>query len=465
MAELLLKQGAEVNPIGRVSALQLAAQRNDFEMVKLLLENGSDVNHNPHSITPPALYAATTNGNLEMMAMLLEAGADVNIEANELNKQRGQTSLHLAVELRDLPAVELLLEHPDININVGHGCDGSVLQTAVLGRNLGYVEMLLSHGADVNLAALTCYGEATKSPLRLVESRGCLAIAEALLKAGACVDPSSDSRELEYLLTDTVGRQRQHSEVAKLLLRTVAESPSVWPMNHKRVFTSVVRSGQVEVWSMLLDYVSERDREHLPLAFRCSAEGGPELMRLSLSLCLDLSPEDLMHAKDVLEREIAQAQRGLQELAPNRPPDKQEESEEPEQDEPEQDQSEQNESESRRSEDAVAIEGGDNESNPAQDSAPETESEAAWSERSISSARDLVSEDEDQDSDPESVSSGGSSSQYSLGADWDGQWYDDRYWQFVLNNALAKTELLQNCPQWMATQQERQGLLQRREAL
>lgn len=457
MAELLLKQGADVNPKGRVSALQLAAQNEDIAMVKLLLENGSDVNHNPHSIIPPALYAATTNGRLNMMAMLLNAGANVNIGAKEVNKERGQNSLHVAVELRDRPASVALVKDANINVNVGHGCLGSVLRIAVLDDNLDQVKMLLSHGADANLAALTCYGKPTESPLRLAaQSRRSLAIAEALLEAGALVNPSSDGRELEWLFTDAV--YHRHVKLAKLLLGRVADSPFRWPLDHKLCFTPTVRMGQLEIWNMLLDYVSDRDHEHLPLAFRCSIKGSLEIMRATLSICHELSSEDLVYAKEILESEIRRARKGLRECTNEESEQDESRRVEPGQDEVEQyafehDYSEQDETESRQSKTFIFTIDEDG-----KDDRYRAHYAASLSSRSISSANDIESEDEDEDQKSNSSSMSSASSQYSLSEDWGGKMYRSRYWQFILGNALAKIELLQESPQWLAIQQERQDL-------
>ena len=51
--------------------------RGDFEAVKLLLENGADIN-NPDRYGRTALLWASRHGHLEVVKLLLENGADIN---------------------------------------------------------------------------------------------------------------------------------------------------------------------------------------------------------------------------------------------------------------------------------------------------------------------------------------------------------------------------------------------------
>ncbi|KAE8449349.1 hypothetical protein EG329_008250 [Mollisiaceae sp. DMI_Dod_QoI] len=262
IAESLIKRGADINPEGRVSALQLAVLNNDFTMVELLLNNGSNVNHNPHSITPPALYAATMNGNLKMMAILLDSGADVNIEANQLSKTWGQTSLYLSAKLCNVAAVELLLKQPEINVNAGHGCHGSSLQTAVLYDNLEVVQMLLDHGADINLAALNCYGVPTQSPLKLALSRGYLAISELLLGAGAMVD--SVSSVFPLIVRNSLG----NLEMRGLSLLTYDDLSPEDFLYAKEFLGNEAQWARRRLFGYLREWVEQDEAQHVELVIR-----------------------------------------------------------------------------------------------------------------------------------------------------------------------------------------------------
>jgi ankyrin repeat protein len=92
--------------------LSLAACRGYEAVVKLLLENGADVNRaeanavNVFGRTP--LHWASENGHVEVVKLLLENGADVNrAEVNAVNVF-GRTPLHWASDHGHVEVVKLL---------------------------------------------------------------------------------------------------------------------------------------------------------------------------------------------------------------------------------------------------------------------------------------------------------------------------------------------------------------------
>lgn len=87
------------------SALQIAANKNQLEVVKLLVEKGADLNYR-HPITKmTALALAAVDGYTDIVSYLLSKGADPNI------KMRGGVSLvRAARDNNDNAMVELLLK-------------------------------------------------------------------------------------------------------------------------------------------------------------------------------------------------------------------------------------------------------------------------------------------------------------------------------------------------------------------
>lgn len=110
MVKLLLENGADVNARGRYkeTALTIASYNNNIELVKLLLDNGADVNAgNKYGYT--ALMWASTKWNKDIVKLLLDNGADVNARDNF-----GGTSLSRASHgddtIRKRDIIKLLLK-------------------------------------------------------------------------------------------------------------------------------------------------------------------------------------------------------------------------------------------------------------------------------------------------------------------------------------------------------------------
>lgn len=79
--KLLIKQGADINKIGRDgnegSALHLAVRSDQQEIAQLLIDLGAVVDMRDYNDYTP-LHNAAWNGNLDMVKLLLKAGADLN---------------------------------------------------------------------------------------------------------------------------------------------------------------------------------------------------------------------------------------------------------------------------------------------------------------------------------------------------------------------------------------------------
>ena len=113
--EEAFKEGADVNMKNDngVWFLLVASANGNARMVNLLLEKGIDVNitddYNFNNNT--ALSIAVINAKYDVVELLIEKGADINKENN-----KGYTPLIHAIRFEDYDMVQLLLEHPYINI-------------------------------------------------------------------------------------------------------------------------------------------------------------------------------------------------------------------------------------------------------------------------------------------------------------------------------------------------------------
>jgi len=110
-------------------------------MVKLLIDNGADVN--PPTDTPP-LRAAVRAKYEEGVELLIDSGANPNV----FDRATG-TTLHDAVADENLSMVKLLIDG-GADVNGGPQTYRSILSIAVCGCNIEMLHVLVQRGADIN---------------------------------------------------------------------------------------------------------------------------------------------------------------------------------------------------------------------------------------------------------------------------------------------------------------------------
>ncbi|KAF8424838.1 hypothetical protein EV426DRAFT_597392, partial [Tirmania nivea] len=142
IVKLLLRNGADIDAVEKecgVTVLHLAVTESDAEVVQLLLEKGAnlEINDTKHGLTPLHV-AAQSKGNAAIIKLLLENGAKIESRC----AFQGRTALHYAAMNGCLEIVKLL-------INEGANSK-SALQAASEGGHLEVVKLLLEHKADVN---------------------------------------------------------------------------------------------------------------------------------------------------------------------------------------------------------------------------------------------------------------------------------------------------------------------------
>lgn len=136
--ELVSSNGAE-------SSLLLAARKGHKPLVKILLENGVDVNFRDYVTGATALHVATSYGYRGIVVVLLGSkGLDINAQDFSF-----KTALHCAVEWNSDGIVELLLDR-GIDVNVKNISGDTGLHVAAR-KKRGYdtCKMLLQRGVDM----------------------------------------------------------------------------------------------------------------------------------------------------------------------------------------------------------------------------------------------------------------------------------------------------------------------------
>ncbi|KAK0707798.1 ankyrin repeat-containing domain protein [Lasiosphaeris hirsuta] len=149
-AKHLIERGEDPNELsGRCNALQAAATRAEkLDVLKVLLENGGDLNAE-NEVARPAFHSwLYEDCTLESAQLMIKHGADPKI----MNKLSNWTALHHFAWKGDDPTVlELLLEH-GADINAKDDFDTSPLHTLLRRREvpLALLKAFVERGADIN---------------------------------------------------------------------------------------------------------------------------------------------------------------------------------------------------------------------------------------------------------------------------------------------------------------------------
>jgi len=196
----LVEAGANVNVVPgscyegsfRKTALMVAAQKSDNNLLQWLITHGADVNietewDQPHA-GKPALSFALEAHNLDGVKILINAGADVN-KYNDLGSVENLETIPESLRERNNP-----------------------LLTYTIGRKLpmSFIHALLNaKNVDVNKSLLNSI-----TPLMIAAAIGYEEAAEALLKAGAdatTINPVDGKQAIDY------ARDAGHKNIVKLL--------------------------------------------------------------------------------------------------------------------------------------------------------------------------------------------------------------------------------------------------------
>jgi len=223
--KLLLENGADVNARNDLEATALILGAGNTEKARMLVEKGADVNAHSKLGRTPLMIAAGCDGCSATVKLLLEKGADPNAK-----DKQGDTALSQAAWADNAESVRLLLAK-------GAGADTpdyegyTPLAAAASNCNLEFVKLFLSKGANVN-AANTTSGEVKFGKIQLVKLTPLMLAAtycgpdvvKTLLDAGAKVN-DADIRGMTPIQF-AVSSETQNPAVVKLLLQAGADDPA-----------------------------------------------------------------------------------------------------------------------------------------------------------------------------------------------------------------------------------------------
>ncbi|MHC4425345.1 MAG: ankyrin repeat domain-containing protein [Planctomycetota bacterium] len=228
LVRFLIDGGSEVD--GREdgflkTALHRTAMSGHKNVAEFLLAKGAEVNARD-SVVASALHYAADKGHKEIAELLIGSGADVNAK----NKS-GETPLHYAARNGHKDIAELLVEKgatisdiyeaayvgdmAKVRVFIQEGVDVSAvdsrgwtpLYVAAQAGHTDVVEVLIAHGANVNIE-----NNQGKTPLHLAAQDGHIDVIELLIANGADVSAGGDWTSLN------VAVEAGHTGVVELLI-------------------------------------------------------------------------------------------------------------------------------------------------------------------------------------------------------------------------------------------------------
>lgn len=127
-------------------ALHFRCYKGNYHQVKLLIDNGVNINSTDHSLKT-ALYKACDYTQYDIAKLLLDNGADVNI-----SDVYDETPLHLICNhyITNVQIAKKLIDN-GANVNAVNLNGDTPLNIAIRFKNVEIVELLIENGANLNI--------------------------------------------------------------------------------------------------------------------------------------------------------------------------------------------------------------------------------------------------------------------------------------------------------------------------
>jgi ankyrin repeat protein len=217
MVQLLLSRGAQIvtNGTRGNNALENAAGGGHEQVMRLLLENGANVNEEPGLYsTGTALQCAAANGHLPIVQLLLELSAD--IEAYRGSSQNWEPTLIRAANSTSEPTAILLLKHGANRQARSLSGETALHIAAKLGKN-NLLTHLLESGTNPNE-----HTSAGETALHIAATYGHHDLIPHLSQYGASIDATSHKTDGELETALHLAAKNGHEEFVSRLIKTGA---------------------------------------------------------------------------------------------------------------------------------------------------------------------------------------------------------------------------------------------------
>jgi ankyrin repeat protein len=299
VARFLLENKADVNAGKGETAINLAADLGNKQMIELLLDHGAGVNdvHSHYADKYAPLHLAAEHGYRSVAELLLARKADVNIRT-----KTGLTPLHIASEKGFKAFAELLLAN-GADLAARDSSGATPLHSAINSGNKPTVELLLAGKADVN--AKTQNG---MTPLMKAAQNGQFEIARLLLEKGAAINAKTDSGANAAWSPLHFAIAGNQNDLVKLFLDAGADTnikvrywfslPSGQSLQYQGVapLSMAVVKGQKETVELMLGHKADvnvrEDSENTPLLWAVF-QNQPEIAELLLANGADVNAQNI----------------------------------------------------------------------------------------------------------------------------------------------------------------------------
>ena len=180
IVQILLAAGADPYAKDRddTSAFELASYSKNPEIYQCMMQASTDNQAAKAADREEVLRSAAMDGNIEMVRSLIEAGTDPNAREKD-----GWTALMYAAASGSVEVVQLLMDAgADVNADIQKGT--TALSEAAYWGRASIVQMLIATGADVNVADI----EDGSTPLLKALRMAPIEVVHLLVEAGANVN-------------------------------------------------------------------------------------------------------------------------------------------------------------------------------------------------------------------------------------------------------------------------------------
>jgi len=195
-----------------------------------------------HSQVEPDLWVFVQNDRSDRVQQLLDKGLDPNTRTDI-----GNPIIMQAVRDGAWTVFDLLLKHPDTDINILNGYQETPLMYVSLVGDLNRAKALVARGATINQLGWT--------PLHYAAAKGQLPVVEFLLHQGALPNSPAPNGESPIMMAASAGA----IDSVQLLIKAGAD-PTAIDMNGNNAITTARDKGHTQLAQALEKIVLERSQ-------------------------------------------------------------------------------------------------------------------------------------------------------------------------------------------------------------